>query len=77
MTLAPPGLLLPSPLEEVHDDRLAAAGVHLWLKRDDLIHPELPGNKWRKLIAGLRQELARDLRDDPQRRVRTRHPAPG
>ena len=49
MTLAPPGLLLPSPLEEVHDERLAAASVHLWLKRDDLIHPELPGNKWRKL----------------------------
>ncbi|WP_412539365.1 pyridoxal-phosphate dependent enzyme [Longispora sp. K20-0274] len=31
------------------DDRLAARGVRLWLKRDDLIHPELPGNKWRKL----------------------------
>jgi len=23
--------------------------VRLWLKRDDLIHPELVGNKWRKL----------------------------
>ena len=40
---------LPSPLTEIHEDRLAAAGVRVWLKRDDLIHPELPGNKWRKL----------------------------
>ncbi|GAA3813914.1 pyridoxal-phosphate dependent enzyme [Sphaerisporangium flaviroseum] len=40
-------LRLPSPLEELRDDRLG--GVRLFLKRDDLIHPELPGNKWRKL----------------------------
>jgi 1-aminocyclopropane-1-carboxylate deaminase len=40
---------LPSPVEELHDDRLAARGVRLYLKRDDLIHPEIPGNKWRKL----------------------------
>ena len=42
-------MLLPSPLEEVADERLARAGVRLSLKRDDLISPELPGNKWRKL----------------------------
>lgn len=48
------GLRLPSPLEEVRDDDLAGAGVRLWLKRDDLIHPELPGNKWRKLKYNLR-----------------------
>ncbi|GAB3157056.1 pyridoxal-phosphate dependent enzyme [Micromonospora sonneratiae] len=42
-------LQLPSPLLEVRDDRLDAAGIRLLLKRDDLIHPELPGNKWRKL----------------------------
>jgi 1-aminocyclopropane-1-carboxylate deaminase len=40
---------LPSPVEEIHDDRLAAFGVRLFLKRDDLIHPAIPGNKWRKL----------------------------
>ncbi|MEV6493299.1 pyridoxal-phosphate dependent enzyme [Actinoplanes sp. NPDC051633] len=40
---------LPSPLEELADDRARAAGVRLLLKRDDLIHPDLPGNKWRKL----------------------------
>ncbi len=39
-------LALPSPVEQVHDERLS---VRLFLKRDDLIHPDLPGNKWRKL----------------------------
>jgi 1-aminocyclopropane-1-carboxylate deaminase len=42
-------LRLPSPLVELPDDRLAGSGVRLFLKRDDLIHPEVPGNKWRKL----------------------------
>jgi 1-aminocyclopropane-1-carboxylate deaminase len=38
-----------TPLQEVTDPRLAAAGVRLLVKRDDLIHPDVPGNKWRKL----------------------------
>ena len=42
-------LRLPSPLEELADDRLTGAGVRLRLKRDDLISPDIPGNKWRKL----------------------------
>lgn len=42
-------LQLPSPLVEVHDARVESRGVRLYLKRDDLIHVELPGNKWRKL----------------------------
>jgi 1-aminocyclopropane-1-carboxylate deaminase len=42
-------LRVPSPLEALADDRLESAGVRVLLKRDDLIHPELPGNKWRKL----------------------------
>lgn len=41
------GVRLPSPLTELRDDRVA--GLRLLLKRDDLIHPEVPGNKWRKL----------------------------
>jgi 1-aminocyclopropane-1-carboxylate deaminase len=40
-------LRLPTPLHELHDERLG--GVRVFLKRDDLIHPELTGNKWRKL----------------------------
>jgi len=46
---APLDLRLPSPLQELHDGRLASAGVRLYLKRDDLISPDIPGNKWRKL----------------------------
>jgi 1-aminocyclopropane-1-carboxylate deaminase len=41
--------LLPSPVEELTDARLADRSVRLLLKRDDLINPEIPGNKWRKL----------------------------
>lgn len=44
---------LPSPLEEPVDERFARHGVRLLLKRDDLIHPELIGNKWRKLAPNL------------------------
>ncbi|MFD3948166.1 1-aminocyclopropane-1-carboxylate deaminase/D-cysteine desulfhydrase [Streptomyces sp. NPDC058579] len=45
---------LPSPLEPVEDERLTRHGLRLLLKRDDLIHPDLPGNKWRKLALNLR-----------------------
>ncbi|GAA3206650.1 1-aminocyclopropane-1-carboxylate deaminase/D-cysteine desulfhydrase [Actinocorallia longicatena] len=49
-----------SPVVEVVDPVLAAAGVRVWLKRDDLVHPDLPGNKWRKLKYNL--EAARGHR---------------
>lgn len=42
-------LALPSPIQELHDERTESRGIRLFLKRDDLIHPDLPGNKWRKL----------------------------
>ncbi|MET9385758.1 pyridoxal-phosphate dependent enzyme [Streptomyces sp. NPDC002928] len=44
---------LPSPLQEVRDTRFTRHGIRLLLKRDDLIHPELIGNKWRKLAPNL------------------------
>ncbi|GHG57025.1 1-aminocyclopropane-1-carboxylate deaminase/D-cysteine desulfhydrase [Streptomyces griseocarneus] len=50
--------LLPSPLAEVTDERFARRGLRLLLKRDDLIHPDLPGNKWRKLEPNLREAAA-------------------
>ena len=40
---------LNSPLQSVEDETLVKAGVMLWIKRDDLIHPQISGNKWRKL----------------------------
>ncbi|MCK7624019.1 pyridoxal-phosphate dependent enzyme [Streptomyces sp. RS10V-4] len=45
---------LPSPLQPLDDAPFARRGVRLVLKRDDLIHPDLPGNKWRKLAPNLR-----------------------
>ncbi len=38
-----------SPVEPVHLPEFAAAGVRVDIKRDDLIHPFISGNKWRKL----------------------------
>ncbi|MDX3078295.1 1-aminocyclopropane-1-carboxylate deaminase/D-cysteine desulfhydrase [Streptomyces sp. NPDC088354] len=46
---------LPSPLVELTgDERLTGRGLRMLVKRDDLIHPEVPGNKWRKLHLNLR-----------------------
>ncbi len=39
----------PTPLQELHDEVVRKAGVRLLIKRDDLIHPVVSGNKWRKL----------------------------
>ncbi|MBX0292760.1 pyridoxal-phosphate dependent enzyme [Hymenobacter sp. HSC-4F20] len=44
--------MLLQPLDEPVADR---AGVRLLLLRDDLNHPELPGNKWRKLKYNLQE----------------------
>ncbi|MFI5741665.1 1-aminocyclopropane-1-carboxylate deaminase/D-cysteine desulfhydrase [Streptomyces anulatus] len=52
---------VPSPLREVHDERFARHGVMLLLKRDDLIHPDLPGNKWRKLALNLEAAAGRTV----------------
>ncbi|MEL6390408.1 MAG: pyridoxal-phosphate dependent enzyme [Bacteroidota bacterium] len=41
--------LLPSPLQPLRIKRLSEAGVHIDIKRDDMIHPWISGNKWRKL----------------------------
>jgi 1-aminocyclopropane-1-carboxylate deaminase len=40
---------LPSPLQLIDDCYFTEAGIELYLKRDDLIHPQISGNKWRKL----------------------------
>jgi 1-aminocyclopropane-1-carboxylate deaminase len=40
---------LPTPLQEISDPVTRGAGVTLFIKRDDLIHPTVSGNKWRKL----------------------------
>jgi 1-aminocyclopropane-1-carboxylate deaminase len=38
-----------SPLSLLNDSELERHGVSVYIKRDDLIHPSVQGNKWRKL----------------------------
>ncbi|WP_078960762.1 1-aminocyclopropane-1-carboxylate deaminase/D-cysteine desulfhydrase [Streptomyces sp. NRRL WC-3618] len=52
---------LPSPLQELSEPRLARHGLRLLLKRDDLVHPDLIGNKWRKLVPNLEASGGRPI----------------
>ncbi len=38
-----------SPLEAIAEHPGKEAGICLFVKRDDLLHPDIQGNKWRKL----------------------------
>lgn len=42
-------LLLPSPLVSINLPLTIEKNIHLYIKREDLIHPWVSGNKWRKL----------------------------
>ncbi|WP_245576526.1 1-aminocyclopropane-1-carboxylate deaminase/D-cysteine desulfhydrase [Flexithrix dorotheae] len=44
-----------TPLQKVEDPEIADFGVNLYVKREDLIHPTVSGNKWRKLKYNLEQ----------------------
>lgn len=41
--------LSPSVLTRIDEPLLQRKGIELWLKRDELLHPIISGNKWRKL----------------------------
>jgi len=38
-----------SPLSRIDDDEFHRRGLEILVKRDDLLHPVISGNKWRKL----------------------------
>lgn len=40
---------IPSPIAPLRDPLFEEKGLEVWIKRDDLIHPYIMGNKWRKL----------------------------
>jgi len=42
-------LLLPSPIQKLENSLLIEKNISLSIKRDDLIHEDISGNKWRKL----------------------------
>lgn len=46
-----------TPIQEIHDTLFGQAGVRLLVKREDLNHPIISGNKWWKLKYNLVQAL--------------------
>jgi len=42
-------LQLPSPIQEIFEDEWKEKNIQVFVKRDDLIHSIISGNKWRKL----------------------------
>lgn len=44
-----------SVIQQLHSEMFLNLGIELSIKRDDLIHPEISGNKWRKLKYNLMQ----------------------
>ncbi|MBK8518527.1 MAG: 1-aminocyclopropane-1-carboxylate deaminase/D-cysteine desulfhydrase [Saprospiraceae bacterium] len=47
--------LIPSPMEQIENELLGNKNITLFVKRDDLIHPWLSGNKYRKLKYNIAQ----------------------
>jgi 1-aminocyclopropane-1-carboxylate deaminase len=54
-------LKLPSPIQELKHAKFQLADVRVLIKRDDLIHPIISGNKWRKL-----KEYIRIAKENPE-----------
>jgi 1-aminocyclopropane-1-carboxylate deaminase len=48
----------PSPLSKIKHPLLLHHQLELWIKRDDLLHPIISGNKWRKLKYILKQAVS-------------------
>ncbi|RCH56484.1 1-aminocyclopropane-1-carboxylate deaminase/D-cysteine desulfhydrase [Mucilaginibacter hurinus] len=49
-----------SPVEQIKNAIFDEHGVEVFIKRDDLIHPFISGNKWRKLKYILREAQAKN-----------------
>ena len=55
---------IPTPIQRLDDNKFNINGIQVYLKRDDLIHPFVSGNKWRKLkgyLADAREKKCRQL----------------
>ena len=50
-----------TPMQAVDHPLLHRHGIHLHVKRDDLIHPQVSGNKWRKLKYNLRDAQQKNI----------------
>jgi len=47
-----------SPVQQIHNKLFTDKGLQVFIKRDDMIHPIISGNKWRKLKYLLQQAQA-------------------
>ena len=54
-------LQLPSPVQKFEFPDGVGADLNFFIKRDDLIHPHISGNKWRKLKLNLLNAQAKKL----------------
>lgn len=45
----------PSPVQQIHEPLFSEKKVSVFLKREDLSHPQVSGNKWRKLKYNLEE----------------------
>jgi 1-aminocyclopropane-1-carboxylate deaminase len=52
--------LATAPLQQLTDPLLTQKGITLYLKREDMLHPAVSGNKWRKLKYNLAAAKAQD-----------------
>ena len=51
-----------APIEQLHFDLFKEKQIDLYIKREDLIHPFIAGNKWRKLNYILQYAIAKKKR---------------
>jgi 1-aminocyclopropane-1-carboxylate deaminase len=51
-----------TPIQEIHEPLLEKAGVRLLLKREDLNHPRVSGNKWWKLKYNLAEAAQKNFK---------------
>lgn len=54
---------LPTPIQHINHPLLKEKQINLYVKRDDLIHPTIMGNKWRKLKYNLKEMRDQGLKD--------------
>lgn len=45
----------PVPIQQIQDQLFAEKDIELFIKREDLVHPTVPGNKWHKLKYNLKE----------------------
>ena len=57
------GIACPSPEQSVSPDWHHAGDYQLSVKRDDLLHPHISGNKWRKLKYALTNYLSDEIKE--------------